>query len=194
MERHEGDTMTTEVTDITPGSEVRKDKQPAPLKPEEPIAEHAQEKEEVEEIPPTDQALIMGRKKEFDDFYKGMKRYQDEHWTILQIEAQSKKLKEIFHSWREVLRTAGIVKPNKLIQVAINEARNMRAGGGLTFNFEKRMFTRAKMAEKTPILKFFKSFVKGLKGEMDEEAMAEEQAEHARTAEGPEEEQMKKAA
>ncbi len=148
------------------------------------------EKGEVEEISMTDQQLIMTRKKEFDTLYKYMRRFQEEHWTVLQIESQSKRLKEIFQSWREVFMTAGISRErtNKLIKIALDEARNMRSKGGLTFQFEKRMFTRGKMAERTPILKFFKTFVKGLKGELDEEVVAEERQENAQ------EEQLKTAA
>jgi hypothetical protein len=176
------------ITDITP--EARHDRrndalepgaqaENAPVRPDRP--EPVREEEQVEEITQTDQQLIMTRKKEFDDLFKYMKRYQDEGLSVLDIQNQSKRLKGIFNSWREVFMAAGISRErtSKMIKIAVDEARQMRSAGGLMFQFEKRMFTRGKMAERTPILKFFKSFVKGLKGELDEEAAAEERQEQA---------------
>ncbi|MFA6552822.1 MAG: hypothetical protein WCT27_00100 [Patescibacteria group bacterium] len=134
------------------------------LESEVPSVEPEQPKEIIKtpEDLKADREFMETRRHDFETLYKYMKRYVDEGWTLMKIEAHSPQLNETIRSMREVLQAAGVADTDGLLEGLLTEVRKCHELDKDKFEFIETIFDHTKM-DGGPIQKFYEAFSVGLK-------------------------------
>jgi len=126
------------------------------------------EREKPLEVSKEVKAEFESKKSDFEKFYKLMKKYRGEGWTLAKIEAQSPRLGPIIQEFREILKRGGAADSNHLLAKVIRIAQEEK----YAHDFWQKVSEHKKMSYGSDLEKFYRFFVVGLKNELEAKQQA----------------------
>lgn len=126
--------------------------------PLDQAGEPAEGAEEVAEVASESEAHLADKKDDFRKFFKKMKRYQAEGWTLFKIEAQSPALQPLIREWRDVLKLGGAANTDHLLEELVKTAQAEKTEE----EFLRTVSDHTKMVAGSDLEKFYRFFTRGL--------------------------------
>lgn len=124
--------------------------------------------QDIPEISPEQEVRFVDQKEDFEKFFSRMKRYRQEDWTLMKIEAQSQQLQPLIREFREILELGGAANANHLLEALVEAAQS----GKTKEKFWDTVSDRSRMLPGSDLDRFYRFFVKGLEMQTQEQKEA----------------------